>query len=35
LFVTLGEMFISVKHFKAEINVNSQYVYMTTSTGIC
>jgi len=27
--------FISVKPLKAEININAQYVYMTTSSGCC
>jgi len=31
----LEKSFISVKHLKAEINVNAQYVYMTTSSGYC
>ena len=31
----LEKSFISVKHLKAEINVNAQYVYMTTSSGCC
>jgi len=31
----LEKSFISVKHLKAEINVNAQCVYMTTGSGYC
>jgi len=31
----LEKSFISVKHLNAEINVNAQCVYMTTSSGYC